>query len=131
LPKYAPDWLERTTVWAEASRREISYALANDRRTLLWFANQRAVEYHVTLFRHSHPERPDYLVMDLDPPEGGEFGQVVATARLVQRALTDAGLDGAVKTSGAKGLHVFVPLDTTVTIGDAAAASRALAARAE
>jgi bifunctional non-homologous end joining protein LigD len=130
LPKYAPDWLERTTVWAEASRREISYALANDRRTLLWFANQRAVEYHVTLFRHSHPERPDYLVMDLDPPEGGEFGQVVATARLVQRALTDAGLDGAVKTSGAKGLHVFVPLAPSAA-ADVAAATRAVAARAE
>jgi DNA ligase D-like protein (predicted polymerase) len=130
LPKYAPDWLERTTVWAEASRREISYALANDRRTLLWFANQRAVEYHVTLFRHQHPDQPDYLVMDLDPPEGGDFGQVVATARLVQRALADAALDGAVKTSGAKGLHVFVPLAPSGPV-DVAAATRAIAARAE
>ena len=130
LPKYAPDWLERTTVWAEASRREISYALANDRRSLLWFANQRAVEYHVTLYRHQHPDRPDFLVMDLDPPEGGDFGQVVATARLVQQALADAGLDGAVKTSGAKGVHVFVPLAPSDAV-DVAAATRAVAARAE
>src|SRR6476660_7070134 len=130
LPKYAPDWLVRTTVWAEASRREISYALANDRRTLLWFANQRAVEYHVTLYRHQHPDRPDFLVMDLDPPEGGEFAKVVATARLVQQALADAGLDGLVKTSGAKGLHVFVPLAPSAPV-DVAAATRAIAARAE
>ena len=130
LPKYAPDWLVRTTVWAEASRREISYALANDRRTLLWFANQRAVEYHVTLYRHQHPDRPDFLVMDLDPPEGGEFAKVVATARLVQQALADAGLDGLVKTSGAKGLHVFVPLARSAPV-DVAAATRAIAARAE
>src|SRR5829696_4294516 len=45
LPSYTPGWVERVPIWAEASRREISYALANDRRTLLWFANQRAVEY--------------------------------------------------------------------------------------
>ncbi len=46
--------------------------------TLLWFANQRAVEYHVTLFRLAHPHEPDFLVMDLDPPEGADFGAVVA-----------------------------------------------------
>lgn len=130
LPSYAPDWLNRTSIWAEASHREIAYALANDRRTLLWFANQRAVEYHVTLFRGSHPERPDFLVMDLDPPEGGAFEQVVAAAGLVRQVLTDAGLEGAVKTSGAKGLHVFVPL-TSTAVADAAAATRAVAARAE
>jgi DNA primase len=48
LPKYTPDWVPRVPIWAEASRREVSYALCNDRRTLLWFANQRALEYHVT-----------------------------------------------------------------------------------
>jgi DNA ligase D-like protein (predicted polymerase) len=130
LPRYAPEWLSRVSIWAEASHRQIAYALANDRRALLWFANQRAVEYHVTLFRHGHPERPDFLVMDLDPPESGAFGQVVAAAKLVRQALNDAGLDGAVKTSGAKGLHVFVPLAPSDPI-DVAAATRAIAARAE
>src|SRR4029450_9839294 len=51
LPSYAPKWVQTVSVWAEASKRQVSYALCNDRRTLLWFANQRAVEYHVTLFR--------------------------------------------------------------------------------
>src|SRR4051812_23581598 len=49
LPKHAPDWIASTTMWAEASRRQVTYALCNDRRTLLWFANQRAVEYHPAL----------------------------------------------------------------------------------
>src|SRR3954463_3389013 len=49
VPKYTPPWVRTVTVWAESSRREVSYALCNDRRTLLWFANQRAVEYHPTL----------------------------------------------------------------------------------
>src|SRR6478672_6962783 len=110
LPKYTPDWVSRVPIWAEASRREVSYALCNDRRTLLWFANQRALEYHVTLFRVDRWDQPDYLVLDLDPPEGAGFAVVVQAAHLIRQALTDAGMAGAVKTSGAKGLHVFVPL---------------------
>jgi DNA ligase D len=130
LPKYTPDWIETTTVWAEASRREVRYALANDRRTLLWFANQRAIEYHPTLMRVGEPH-PTHLILDLDPPEGDAFSHVVRAAALIRQALADTGLEGVVKTSGAKGLHVFVPLAESVGFEDAAAATRALAARAE
>ncbi len=130
LPKYTPEWVPRTAVWAEASRREVSYALCNDRRTLLWLANQRAVEYHPTLVL-DRAARPTHMVLDLDPPTGEAFPHVVRAAQLVRQALADAGLAGAVKTSGAKGLHVFVPLEDRVGIEDAAAATRALAARAE
>jgi DNA ligase D-like protein (predicted polymerase) len=131
LPNYTPDWVPRVSIWAEASHREVSYALCNDRRTLLWFANQRAVEYHVSLFKIDHPEQPDYLVLDLDPPEGGPFAVVVRAAQLVRQALAEAGMAGAVKTSGAKGLHVFVPLATGSSPEDVAAATRAVAVRAE
>jgi bifunctional non-homologous end joining protein LigD len=129
VPKYTPSWVRTVPIWAEASRREINYALCEDRRTLLWFANQRAVEYHVTLVHADDWEHPTHLVLDLDPPEGENFPAVVRAAHLVRRALADCGLEGAVKTSGAKGLHVFVPV--TATADDAAAATRALAARAE
>ena len=131
LPNYTPDWVPRVSIWAEASHREVSYALCNDRRTLLWFANQRAVEYHVSLFKIDHPDQPDYLVLDLDPPEGGPFAVVVQAALLVRQALAEAGMSGAVKTSGAKGLHVFVPLATGSPPEDVAAATRAVAVRAE
>ncbi|SDU99228.1 DNA ligase D [Microlunatus sagamiharensis] len=130
LPKYAPGWLRRETTWSEASKREVAYAVVEDRRGLLWFANQRAVELHVPLVRLADPEHVDFLVMDLDPPEGSGFAAVVAAAHLVRATLAEAGLTGVVKTSGAKGLHVFVPLDRA-PVWDAAAASRALAARAE
>ena len=56
LPSYTPSWVERVTMWAELSKREVTYALCNDRRTLLWFANQRAVEYHPALIRVDNPE---------------------------------------------------------------------------
>ncbi len=73
VPKYTPSWVRTEQVWAEASKREVSYALCNDRRTLLWFANQRAVEYHPAFARIDHPDRMTHLVLDLDPPDGEAF----------------------------------------------------------
>jgi bifunctional non-homologous end joining protein LigD len=131
VPRYAPPWVKTVPVWAEASRREVSYALCNDRKTLLWFANQRAVEYHPTLFLAGHWDHPTYLVLDIDPPSGEAFDLVVRAAQLVRQALADCRLAGAVKTSGAKGAHVFVPVQAETTSADAAAATRAIAAAAE
>ncbi|MFV0307796.1 MAG: DNA polymerase domain-containing protein [Desertimonas sp.] len=130
LPRYAPAWIERVTIWAAASRRDVHYALCNDRRTLLWFGNQRAVEYHPTLALASDLAHPTHLVIDVDPPSGG-FAAAVRAAHLVRHTLEEAGLPSAVKTSGAKGVHVFVPLTTDTDGLDAAAATRAIAQRAE
>lgn len=130
VPRYTPDWVRTLEWWAESSKRMVSYAVCDDRRTLLWFANQRAVEYHPTLVRADHPDRPTHLVLDLDPPEAHAFPMVVRAARAVQQALAGAGLTGTVKTSGSKGLHVYVPLEEA-SFDEAAAATRALAARAE
>jgi len=131
VPKYTPDWVRTVQMWAEASKREVSYALCNDRRTLLWFANQRAVEYHPMLALAGHLDRPSHLVLDIDPPRPDAFDLAVAAAHLVRQALSDVGLAGAVKTSGAKGLHVFVPLNGLERVEDVAAVTRALAGRAE
>jgi bifunctional non-homologous end joining protein LigD len=131
VPRYTPDFVQTVVVWAESSRREVAYALCNDRQTLLWFANQRAVEYHPTLMRVGHSDSPDFMVLDIDPPSADQFGQAVGAAMLVRSALDSAGLAGAVKTSGAKGVHIFVPLTPGQSSADAAAATRAIAARAQ
>jgi bifunctional non-homologous end joining protein LigD len=131
VPKYTPPWVPTVQFWAETSKREVSYALCNDRRTLLWFANQRAVEYHPTLVTADRPDHLTHLVLDLDPPGPDDFKMAVRAARLVRRALADVGLAGAVKTSGAKGVHVFVPIDGRASLEDSAAATRAIAARAQ
>jgi bifunctional non-homologous end joining protein LigD len=156
LPKYAPSWVKTIPMWAYASHREVHYPLCDDRRTLLWFANQRAVEYHPMLTRVDQPGSPVYMVLDLDPPEApdagpadggaGDAGTAAVTAgdagtagfrlaaraaHLIHEALTGAGLAGAVKTSGAKGVHVFVPVEGPADAADVAAATRAIAARAE
>lgn len=143
VPKYTPSWVATTEVWAEASHRSISYALCDDRRTLVWFANQRAIEYHPALALAKTPGLATHLILDLDPPEtegdsDAGFAMAARAAALVRRTLAEAGLSGAVKTSGAKGLHIFVPLDHGDAVddpwqrmADVAAATRALAARAE
>jgi bifunctional non-homologous end joining protein LigD len=130
VPKYTPDWVRTVPVWAERSKREVSYALCNDRRTLLWFANQRAVEYHPTLFRIDRPDESLHLVLDIDPPEGADFALAVRAALLVRQALSELDLTAMVKTSGAKGVHVFVPV-TGADREEVAAATRAIAVHAE
>jgi bifunctional non-homologous end joining protein LigD len=129
VPTYAPPGMRTVSLWAESSRREVRYARCDDGRTLLWFANQRAVEYHPTLGLAGRLDQPTYLVLDIDPPPGGPFGRAVAAARLIGQALAEAGLAGAVKTSGSKGLHVYVPV--AASSDEAAAVTRAVAVRAE
>ncbi len=134
VPKYTPDWVPTISLWSESTKRDVSYALANDRRTLLWFANQRAVEYHPMLVTTDDWEHQTHLILDLDPPENVQgaagFALAVRAAQLVAQVLADTGMTGAAKTSGAKGVHVFVPL-TAAPMGDVAAATRAIAGRAE
>jgi bifunctional non-homologous end joining protein LigD len=131
VPASAPSWVRTVKLWAESSQREVAYALCDDRRTLVWFANQRAIEYHPALVRADRVDHVTHLVLDLDPPEGDDLSRVVHVAHAVGQALTDAGLQGAVKTSGAKGLHIFVPVVEATAPDDLAAAARALAARVE
>src|SRR5260370_34982898 len=95
LPDYAPAWIGSVTLWAESSRREVRYALCDDWPTLLWLANQRAVEDHPTLTLAAHPDRPSYLVLDIDPPPGGPVGQAVGAATVMREGLCARGLGGA------------------------------------
>ena len=129
VPRYTPDWVRTVRLWSESSRRDVDYALCNDRRTLIWFANQRAVEYHPTLVRAARFESPTHLVVDIDPPVGGDFPMAARAAHLVREALAEISLAGAVKTSGSKGVHVYVPLDGEPSMVDVASATRAIAER--
>ena len=132
LPGYAPPTIRTLDVTTQDGKRQVHYPVCDDRETLLWFANQRAVEYHPTLFRELASDAPTYLVVDLDPPAGSDaFAHAVQGAYLVRQALSYAGMASMVKTSGAKGVHVVVPLAAGQSAMDAAAATRAVAARAE
>jgi DNA ligase D-like protein (predicted polymerase) len=132
VSRYAPETVPTLEVPTQDGKRVVHYPVCDDRQTLLWFANQRAVEYHPTLFRGHAFDSPTHLVLDLDPPAGDDaFPRAVAAALLVRQALEDAGMSAVPKTSGAKGVHVVVPLTPDQGAGDVAAATRAVAARAE
>jgi DNA ligase D len=132
VSKYAPDTVPTLEVPTQDGKRVVHYPVCDDRETLLWFANQRAVEYHPTLFRGHAFDSPTHLVVDLDPPAGSDaFRSAVEAALLVRQALADSGMSAMAKTSGAKGVHVVVPLAPEQTAADVAAATRAVAARAE
>jgi bifunctional non-homologous end joining protein LigD len=132
LPTYAPPSIHTLEIPTQDGKRVVRYPTCDDRETLLWFANQRAIEYHPTLFRGLAFDAPSHLVLDLDPPAGtAAFAAAVGGALLVHEVLRDVGMAALVKTSGAKGVHVVVPLTPGQPASDVAAATRAVAARAE
>ena len=129
-PKYAPSWVRRVELRAESAKRNVNYPLANSRRTLLWLANQAAIELHPWLSRTDRLDRPDFVVFDLDPPEGG-FHLAVEVAHLVKEVLDELGLEACPKTSGSKGVHVYVPLRRRRTSREVRAAAETIARRVE
>lgn len=107
-PDYAPDWIETFPV--RHSEKAINYIVCNDAATLAWLANQACIEIHAWMSVLDNIECPDIAVMDLDPSEGSTFDDVIDIALLCRRALVEFGLTPFVKTSGASGLHLFIPV---------------------
>jgi bifunctional non-homologous end joining protein LigD len=88
----------------------VDYALVNDLPSLLWMVELGAVDLHVWPSRCDRPDRPDYVLFDLDPAVGGDFGNVVAAACAVRAALETLELESYPRTTGGEGLHVLVPI---------------------
>lgn len=107
-PAYAPEWVETYAV--AHARKVINYIVCNDAATLVWLANQGCIEVHCWASRLEAVDCPDLAVMDFDPAEGVSFQDILKVARLFRRALKEFGLEGWPKTSGASGLHIFIPI---------------------
>jgi bifunctional non-homologous end joining protein LigD len=129
-PSYAPSWVKTETIRAESAGRDVRYTLCNSKRTLKWLANQAVIEFHPWLSRAGRLHRPDYLVFDVDPPEGA-FDRAVQIALLMKEVLDEAGLASVAKTSGAKGVHVYVPIRRQYSFGEVRTLAARLADRAE
>lgn len=110
LPDHAPPWIRHRPVPSRRSGRTIRYLLGADAATLVWLAGQAAIEIHPWTSPDTHPDRPDFALVDLDPGEGCGFAEAVAVAQGLHRLLQELGLRGWVKTSGATGLHVYIPV---------------------
>lgn len=109
LPDSAPASIRRFSVWTETSQRDVHYALFDDIEDLRWAAGQNAVELHPWFSRLDKPEAPDLLAFDLDP--SGPSPTVPQAARWLRELLQELGVDCRVKTSGKRGLHLFVRLE--------------------
>jgi bifunctional non-homologous end joining protein LigD len=121
-PSHMPSWIKRSPQPAstrEGEQKVIDYALVDDELALLWMVNMGCIDMHAWSSRVDKPERPDWVMFDLDPSEGATFDDVVTVAGLVKATLDLLELRGYPKTSGSRGIHVLVPVARRHTFADA------------
>jgi bifunctional non-homologous end joining protein LigD len=109
-PDYLPSWIETFTLYSQDSQRNINYILITEPAALAWLANQGCIEIHPWLSSLESLEKPDFLVIDLDPSDFNSFEQVVEVAQLVKALFDELKLKSYPKTSGSSGLHIYVPV---------------------
>jgi bifunctional non-homologous end joining protein LigD len=128
-PKGMPDWIETQqfeTRTREGRARMVDFPLVNSGEALLWMVQMHCIDMNAWYSRVDEPDRPDYVVFDLDPPDG-EFALGVTAAKLVGELMTELDLRAYAKTSGADGLHVFVPIERAHTFDETHAFAEAAA----
>ncbi len=108
-PSHRPDWVQTARVGS------IDYTLAQDRPTLIWLANLADIELHTSLSLAARPERPTMLVFDLDPGQPAGIVECCEVALVLRGLFGQLGLESVVKTSGSKGMQMYVPLNGKVT----------------
>jgi bifunctional non-homologous end joining protein LigD len=114
-PPYRPEWVHTTAVWSEHNAAEIHYCVMNDLPTIVWAANLGDLELHTFLAKAADVQRPTMVVFDLDPGAPADIVQCAEAGLLLKERLDEFNLKSYPKTSGSKGLQVYVPLNTPVT----------------
>jgi bifunctional non-homologous end joining protein LigD len=113
-PSHRPAWVKTTQI-PKGDAEFMTVCLVNDPETLVWVENLASVELHVPLARADFPERPDFMIFDLDPGDRAGIPECARVAVIIRDLLLGMGLASYVKTSGKKGLHVYVPLNRKET----------------
>ena len=126
-----PDWIKSIPLYSESAKKEINYIICNDRPTLLYLANLGCIEMNPWNSRIKNLDNPDYLVLDIDPSEQNTFEQVIETAQVIKQLLDKAGAVSFPKTSGATGIHIYVPLGAKYTYDQAKEFSHMIAMLAQ
>jgi bifunctional non-homologous end joining protein LigD len=130
-PSHRPKWVQTAKVWSESNDRMMNYCLVQDLPTLVWAANLADLELHTSLSRKNNIERPSMMVFDLDPGAPADIVQCCQVGVWLRDLLAHMKLKSFAKTSGSKGLQVYVPLNTAVTYDQTKDLSRALAQHLE
>jgi bifunctional non-homologous end joining protein LigD len=120
-PSHRPDWVQTIRV------QDVDYTLAQDRATLVWLANLADIELHTSLSLQADPQRPTMLVFDLDPGAPAGLVECSEVALVLNGLFSQLGLESAVKTSGSKGMQVYVPLNTEVSYAETKPFARTVA----
>ena len=126
-PAHRPKWVKTAQVWSEGNNRMMDYCLAQDLPTLVWAANLADLELHTSLARKRDVARPTMMVFDLDPGAPADIVQCCQVGLWLRELLTKMKLKSFAKTSGSKGLQIYVPLNTPATFDQTKDLSRALA----
>jgi bifunctional non-homologous end joining protein LigD len=126
-PKHRPDWVKTAPVWSEGNKRTINYLLANDLPTLVWIANLASIELHPSLSLAADIATPTMIVFDLDPGPPANIVQCAQVGLWVRDIFDHFGLQSFPKTSGSKGLQIYVPLNTKTTYEQTKSFAHALA----
>lgn len=105
----APAWMKTAPFYSPSSKKTVNYLVANNLESLLFVANLGCIEMNPWNSVISNPDRPDYIVIDIDPSEKNDFDDVIDVARATKEVLDRGKLTGYCKTSGASGLHVYIP----------------------
>jgi bifunctional non-homologous end joining protein LigD len=114
-PQYRPEWVKTAPIWSGRNRRTIHYVLADDLATLVWLANLAALELHPSLALAKDITCPTEMVFDLDPGPPANIVQCCQVAFWLREIFEHFGLKSFPKTSGSKGLQIYVPLNTPTT----------------
>jgi bifunctional non-homologous end joining protein LigD len=130
-PSHRPNWVKTAKVWSESNDRTMNYCLAQDLPTLVWAANLADLELHTSLSHKNNIERPTMMVFDLDPGAPADIVQCCQVGIWLRDLLGKMKLKSFAKTSGSKGLQVYVPLNTSVIYDQTKDLSRALAQHLE
>ena len=113
-PSHRPDWVATAAIWSERNKQEVDYCLAEDLPTLVWAANLADIELHTSLSRAEDMQRPTMMVFDLDPGEPADIIDCCQVGLWIRGMLRELGLSTYAKTSGSKGLQLYVPLNSEV-----------------
>lgn len=126
-PSHRPDWVATARLWSESNKEEIEFCTADDLATLIWAANLADIELHVTLARADEIATPNALVFDLDPGAPAGIVECADVALEIRDLLARLDLDCYAKTSGSKGIQVYLPLNSPVTYEQTKGFAKALA----
>jgi bifunctional non-homologous end joining protein LigD len=126
-PKHRPDWVPTTPVWSEGNNRTMHYLMGNDLPTLVWIANLASIELHPSLSLGKDIETPTMIVFDLDPGPPANIIQCAQVGLWVRELFDHFGLKSFPKTSGSKGMQVYVPLNTKTSYDETKPFAHAIA----